>query len=97
MGLKMICSAIGRLIKSPERSGQEAPPAVSTAPASVIPVAASGIHPGLTDQQLVVLLTAAACEVMGGHVRIERFRSLTTKDWNWVAQGRSELHTHRLK
>jgi len=59
--------------------------------------ATGGIHPGLTDQQLVVLLTAAACEALGGPVRVDRFRSLTAKDGNWAAQGRHELQSHRLK
>lgn len=57
----------------------------------------SGIHPGLTDQQLVVLLTAAASETLGGAVRIDRFRPLTAKDWNWASQGRQALQSHRLK
>ena len=59
--------------------------------------ATGGIHPGLTDQQLVVLLTAAAYEALGGPVRIEKFRSLATKDGNWAAQGRRDLQSHRLK
>jgi hypothetical protein len=56
-----------------------------------------GIHPGLSDQQLVVLLTAAACEALGELVRIDRLRPLTAKDWNWAAQGRQQLQSHRLK
>jgi len=59
--------------------------------------AADGIHPGLSDQQLVVLLTAAACEVLGKPVRVDTFRHLTAKDWNWAAQGRHDLQSHRLK
>jgi hypothetical protein len=56
-----------------------------------------GIHPGLTDQQLVVLLTAAACEALGEPVRVDRFRRFTAKDWNWAVQGRHDLQSHRLK
>jgi hypothetical protein len=59
--------------------------------------AAHGIHPGLSDQQLVVLLTAAACEALGGPVRIDRFRPMTAKDWNWAAQGRQHLQSHVLQ
>ena len=59
--------------------------------------ATGGIRPGLSDQQLVVLLTAAASEALEGPVRVDRFRPLTTKDWNWAAQGRQELQSHRLK
>lgn len=55
------------------------------------------IHPGLTDQQLVVLLTAAAYTVLGEQVRVEKFRPLSAKDLNWAAQGRSDLQSHRLK
>jgi len=95
-GLSLICSAIGRLLKKLERTG----------PSTVVPVAAplvtpavpqSGIHPGLTDQQLVVLLTAAASEMLGGTVRVDTFKPLTAKDLNWAAQGRNVLQSHRLK
>ena len=58
---------------------------------------AGGIHPGLTDQQLVVLLTAAACEAQDGAVRVVRFRPVIAKGGNWAAQGRHELQSHRLK
>lgn len=56
-----------------------------------------GIHPGLSDQQLVVLLTAAAHEALGRPVRINRFRPVTAKGLNWATQGRQELQSHRLK
>ena len=55
------------------------------------------IHPGLSDQQLVVLLTAAASEVLGRPIRVDRFRPVTIKGLNWAAQGRHELQSHRLK
>jgi hypothetical protein len=58
---------------------------------------AAGMHPGLSDQQLVVLLTAAAYAALGEPVRVDKFRPLTAKDWNWAAQGRSVLQSHRLK
>jgi hypothetical protein len=69
-------------------------PAISP---SIQSAATSGIHPGLSDQQLVVLLTAAAYEVLGKPVRVDRFRPLAAKDWNWAAQGRHDLQSHRLK
>ena len=59
--------------------------------------AAAGIHPGLSDQQLVVLLTAAAYEALGAPVRVFSVRPLTAKDGNWAAQGRQALQSHRLK
>lgn len=97
-GLSLICAAIGRLIKSLDKGSAVLPAASAAAP---IPasrsIPASGIHPGLTDQQLVALLTAAASEMLANPVRIEQFQPQNTSDLNWVAQGRSELHTHRLK
>ena len=95
-GLSLICSAIGRLIKKLGSDGTVVA-APLTAPLPTPAVQQSGIHPGLTDQQLVVLLTAAASEMLGGPVRVEKFRPLTAKDLNWAAQGRSSLQSHRLK
>ena len=60
--------------------------------------AASGsIHSGLSDQQLVVLLTAAASEALDRTVRIEHIHPLTARTSNWAVQGRSDLQSHRLK
>ncbi len=97
-GLSLICAAIGRLIKALDK-GVVKSPAVSTVATelpSPAPAPAYGIHPGLNDQQLVVLLTAAASEAIGSPVRIEKFRAIN-KGGNWSAQGRSELQSHRLK
>jgi len=97
VGLSLICSLIGRMITTLEHRVPRLP---ATAPAIVpspSPAAASGIHPGLTDQQLVVLLTAAATEAIGGPVRIAGFRPANNKGGSWAAQGRSELQAHRLK
>lgn len=96
VGLSLICSLIGRLIKLLDRSAAELPVALSPAPSPPTATAAT-IHPGLTDQQLVVLLTAAATEAIGAPVRIASFRPANNKGGNWAAQGRSELQTHRLK
>ena len=87
-----IFTAIGDLFKTNEPP-LDATVALTTTP----PVLVSGIHLGLTDQQLVVILTAAAYKVIGVPIRIEHIRHITAKNWGWVAQGRSELHTHRLK
>lgn len=67
--------------------------APATATLSMAPATAS-IHPGLTDQQLLVLLTAAASQVLDRPVRVHKFRPLTG---SWAAQGRSDLQSHRLK
>ena len=93
-GLSLICMAVGRLIKSLERKNKDNPPVIiSSAPV----LSSACIHPGLTDQQLVVLLTAAAYEAAGAPVRIVKIRPLTARDSNWSAKGRSDLHSHRLK
>jgi len=87
---------LGKPLAVADGSGSAAAglPAVSPATeAGAVP----GIHPGLNDQQLVVLLSAAASEMLGGPVRVEKFRPLTAKDLNWAAQGRSVLQSHRLK
>ncbi|MCM0080525.1 OadG family protein [Geomonas sp. Red32] len=59
------------------------------------PEAPATIHPGLTDQQLVAILTAAACEVLQAPVRIGKVHALPPRNWSWVAQGRMDLHSHR--
>lgn len=71
--------------------GNEEPPVITPT------VSQNTIHTGLSDHQLVVLLAAAAAEMLGGPVRVEKFRPLTAKDLNWSAQGRSDLQSHRLK
>lgn len=96
ISLSLVCGVIGRLLRLLERPPVEilpVAPVVSSPPS----VAVSTIHPGLTDQQLVVLLTAAAYQALGSPVRIDRFRPLSAKDWSWAAQGRSTLQSHQLK
>jgi hypothetical protein len=95
-GLSIICSLIGRLIRSLERTSAAGPASDVSLPAA-LPTVVSGIHPGLTDQQLVVLLAAAASQTAGGRIRIEKIRPAAATDLNWSAQGRSALHSHRLK
>ena len=95
-GLSLVCSAIGRLLKKLERSSTTT--VISVGEPLLTPVAPlCGIHPGLTDQQLVVVLTAAASEMLGSPVRVDKFKPLSAKDLNWAAQGRSVLQSHRLK
>ena len=76
-------------------------PAVSDSkevpPVTAPTVSPNTIHPGLSDQQLIVLLASAAAEMLGGPVRVDTFKPLTAKDLNWAAQGRSDLQSHRLK
>lgn len=95
-GLSLICSLIGRLIKKLQPVAAITV-ASASAPLTTPAVLQSGVHPGISDQQLVVLLTAAASEMLGGPVRLDRFRAMVPKDVNWAAQGRSNLQSHRLK
>lgn len=97
VGLSLICSLIGRLIITLEKKAPALPAAAPAIVPPPSPATASDIHPGLTNQQLVVLLTAAATEAIGSPVRIGSFRAVNNRGGNWAAQGRSELHTHRLK
>ena len=74
-------------------------------PVPEIPAADSGLdmdsdsgHPGLTRDELLILLTAAAVEVIGKPVSIVRFRPMTPMDWTWAVQGRVDIHTsHHIR
>lgn len=80
-------------------------PKPKAAPAIKAPVAAAAtsatdgpVHPGLTQEQLIVILSAAAAEVIGKPISVVKFRSMNAMDWTWAVQGRVELHTsHRLR
>lgn len=98
--LWLLSSALYRLIRPFELSaaaGNEPAAAGSATSLAPSPPAAGGLHPGLSDQQLVVLLTAAAAEMLDGPFRIETIRQLNPAESNWAAEGRSVLHSHRLK
>jgi hypothetical protein len=69
-------------------------PITSQSPQST---ATDSIHPGISNQQLMVLLTAAACEALGVAVRVDRLRPVFAKNSNWATQGRHELQSHHLK
>ena len=99
VGLWLCCSVLHRVLRSWRAS--EGAPAGSDpdAPVGSLPtpsVEGHGMHPGLSDQQLVVLLAAAAYEVLGRPVRIGSIRQVSPGESNWAAQGRSVLHSHRL-
>ena len=81
---------------TPERSALKQSSSAAASPVTQ-PAVIGGIHPGLSDQQLVLLLTVAACETLGEPVRIDRVRPVTAKNGNWAVQGRRELQSHNLK
>jgi len=85
---------------APAHAGSAAPAVHATAPAAhaapATHVAPAQIHPGLSNEQLVVLLGVAAAEVLGPNVQVVKFRPMNNADWAWAAQGRSDLHSNRL-
>lgn len=63
---------------------------------SMAAVAALDVHPGLTNEQLAVIFAIAAAEVLGGPVKVIKFKPQTSNEWAWTAQGRVELQTNGL-
>ncbi len=63
-------------------------------------VSASGaktIHPGLSDEQFIAIISAAAAHALGGTpVSVVKFKPLNTLDWTWAIQGKVALHTHKV-
>ncbi|MBK8744331.1 OadG family transporter subunit [Propionivibrio sp.] len=76
------------------RKAAPAAPAVRAVAASALPAVAS-IHPGLSDEELVVILAVAAAEGMGQSVTVVKFRPMDSMDWTWSVQGRVGLHSSR--
>ena len=71
-----------------------APAKLVEKPVSVSPRApSSSIHPGLADEELVVILAAAATEELGQAASVVLFRPIDIMDWTWSVQGRVGLHT----
>lgn len=73
-----------------------APKPVAAAPAATAPVTAvapATIHPGLSDEQLIAILSVAATEALGQAVAVVSFRPLGSMDWTWSIQGRVQHHS----
>jgi len=83
-------------VASEVHSSASAHAAAPAAAHHAAPAAPQQIHPGLTNEQLVVLLGVAAAEVLGPNVQVVKFRPMNNADWAWAAQGRTELHSNRL-
>ena len=103
-GLTLMCILMAWILKmvapdqyyGKKKAAPVAPVEARPAAASV-PVAAVGIHPGLSDQELVILLTVAASEQLGKHASVVSFRPMDSMDWTWSQQGRAVLHnSHKL-
>jgi len=54
------------------------------------------IHPGLSDEKFVAIITAAITHACGGPVNVVKFKPLNTMDWTWAVQGRVGLHTNKV-
>ncbi|MBK7423261.1 MAG: hypothetical protein IPJ48_09260 [Propionivibrio sp.] len=69
------------------------PPVAKLAPADVQAPMPSSLHPGLDDEELIVLLAVAATEALGQAVSVVKFRHMGSMDWTWSVQGRVSLHS----
>lgn len=67
-------------------------------PAPVAAAAQAAVTPtGLTQEKLLVILTAAAHEVLGVPVSVVSFRPIGSADALWTVQGRAAHHSsHKL-
>jgi len=76
----------------------EAKPSQSKSAAVVSSASGSKtIHPGMSDEKFIALISAAAAHAFGGaQVSVVKFKPLNTMDWTWTIQGRVSLHTHKV-
>ncbi len=106
-GLTLICVLIAWILKTvaPDQYYCRDKPATTTPPLPSAPphrtaspaVPTPTIHPGLSDEELLVILAAAASEALGQTVAVVSFRHMGTMDWTWSVQGRVGQHTsHKL-
>ena len=73
-------------------------PATAAQPHGVVRAGATAqtIHPGLSDEKFVAIVTAAITHACGGPVNVVKFKPLNTMDWTWAVQGRVGLHTNKV-
>ncbi len=97
-GLWALISFVSYVVKILGLAKVEAPKsAPAPAQAAASPAGAKTIHPGLSDEQFVAVISAAAAHALGGKpVNVVKFRPLNTMDWTWAIQGRVSLHTHKV-
>ena len=96
-GLTLLCIAMAWLIKTLAPDQYYCRPKTAVLPpADPAPeLATANIHPGLADEELVAILSAAAIETLGHSAAIVKFRSMESMDWTWSVQGRVILHSHK--
>ena len=69
----------------------------ATAAVKAAPAAAAVTSSGLSQEKLLVILTAAAHEVLGVPVSVVSFRPVVAADALWTVQGRASHHSsHKL-
>ncbi len=83
----------GKATPTPAAKAAPAAPVAKAAPS----VAAAVTSSGLSQEKLLVILTAAAHEVLGAPVAIVSFRPVGGADALWTVQGRATHHSsHKL-
>ena len=83
----------GKTTPAPAAKAAPAAPAAKAAPVG----AATATPSGLTQEKLLVILTAAAHEVLGVPVSVVSFRPVGSADALWTVQGRATHHSsHKL-
>ena len=89
------------LLPSQYYGEKAAAPAAKAAPATAAvkaaPAAAAVTSSGLSQEKLLVILTAAAHEALGVPVSVVSFRPVVAADALWTVQGRASHHSsHKL-
>ncbi len=84
----------GKATPAPAAKAAPAAPAVKAPP---VAAAAAVTSSGLSQEKLLVILTAAAHEVLGAPVSVVSFRPVGSADALWAVQGRATHHSsHKL-
>jgi len=100
-GLTLLCVLIAKILKvlAPDqyygKSGSAPETPAKPVAAAVQPlaaVAAKTIHPGLSDEKFISILSVAAQEAVGQAVSVVKFRHMGSMDWTWSVQGRVGIH-----
>jgi len=95
-GLISLVSYIIKVLGFAEQS-KPAQPKAAAAAVSAPATGAQTIHPGMSDEQFIAIISAAAAYACGGaQVSVVKFKPLHTMDWTWAIQGRVSLHTHKV-
>lgn len=87
------CNSAAPAAEPAAASAPVAPAASVAAPAAAAP---AQIHPGLSNEQLAVILAVAAAETLGPNTHVVKFKPMNQSDWTWAVQGRTDLHSNRL-